>query len=221
MIHVHCLISVVKFNHHSVFPLDFNSAVVYHWWNSALIFRVYCRPPSQRMVESSSSFTEFQPQPLILTFLQPFLIGKAVLPLKRILSAKSPCSRHYQLEIKASTLADAVRERETNDRVVGSLEVCETNSIYKRTKHSTLWCFNFVDGIACLQISLELVQSRKREQPPSRLDGAKEVIQSLPECSDEELQPVSGSDAQEEVDSRAEQTSPIHFKEKDITTRGK
>ena len=70
--------------------------------------------------------------------------------------------------------------------------------------------------ISCSQISLQLVQSGKRE-PPSRLDRAKEVIQSVPECSNEDLQPVSGSDAQEE----AQQTSPIHFKEKDVTTRGK
>jgi hypothetical protein len=76
-------------------------------------------------------------------------------------------------------------------------------------------------GICCSQISLELVQSGKRELP-SRPDGAKEVIQSAPECSDEEVQPVSGSNAREEVDSRAQQkTSPIHFKEKDLTTRGK
>ena len=47
------------------------------------------------------------------------------------------------------------------------------------------------------------------------------MTQSAPECIDEEVQPVGGSDAQEEVDSRAWQTSPIHFKEKDITTRGK
>lgn len=74
--------------------------------------------------------------------------------------------------------------------------------------------------MSCSQISLELVQSGKRELP-SRLDGAKEMTQSAPECIDEEVQPVGGSDAQEEVDSRAWQTSPIHFKEKDITTRGK
>ena len=60
----------------------------------------------------------------MMSFLQPFLVGKAVLPLKRILLAKSPCSGHYQLELKTSTLADAVRERETDDTVVGSLEVC-------------------------------------------------------------------------------------------------
>ena len=46
------------------------------------------------------------------------------------------------------------------------------------------------------------------------------MVQSVPEYNDEELQPTSGSDAQEEVDIR-EQNSPIHFKEKDINTRGK
>lgn len=90
----------------------------------------------------------------------------------------------------------------------------------KLYKHKNIWHWGILEytynGISCSQISLELVQSGKRE-PPSRLDGAKEVIQSVPECSDEDLQPVSGSDAQEE----AQQTSPIHFKEKDITTRGK
>ena len=47
------------------------------------------------------------------------------------------------------------------------------------------------------------------------------MTQSAPECSDEEVQPIGGSDAREEIDSRARQTSPIHFKEKDVTTRGK
>jgi hypothetical protein len=75
---------------------------------------------------NNNIFYQIQLQPLILIiFLQPFLVGKAVLPLKRILSGKSPCSSRYQLEVKTSTLADAVRERETSDRVIGSLEVCE------------------------------------------------------------------------------------------------
>ena len=73
-------------------------------------------------------------------------MGKAVLPLKRILSAKSPCNGHYQLEIRTSTLADAVRERETDDTVVGSLEVGQLKNI----KHLTLWCF----GKRMLMVSL-------------------------------------------------------------------
>ena len=73
-----------------------------------------------------------------------------------------------------------------------------------------------INCISCSQVSLELVQSGKRELP-SRYGGAKEVVQRVPECSDEEPQPVSGSDALEKV---AQQTSPIHFKEKDVTTRG-
>lgn len=54
---------------------------------------------------------------------QPSLVGKAVLPLKQLLAAKSPSNGHFQLKIKSSTLAEAVKERETDDAVVGSLEV--------------------------------------------------------------------------------------------------
>ena len=56
--------------------------------------------------------------------MQPFLVGKAVLTLKRILVSEPSCSGHYQLEIKASTLSDSVKEKATDDTVIGSLEVC-------------------------------------------------------------------------------------------------
>lgn len=59
----------------------------------------------------------------VTLLLQPSLVGKAVLPLKRLLTAKSPNSSHYHLEVKSSSLAEAVRERETDDAVVGTLEV--------------------------------------------------------------------------------------------------
>lgn len=40
----------VVFNHRSVFPVLPNSKVLQSWWNSSLVFRVYCRPPQERTV---------------------------------------------------------------------------------------------------------------------------------------------------------------------------
>lgn len=43
--------------------------------------------------------------------------------MKRLLTSKTPSGGRYNLELKASSLADAVNERGGDDTVVGSVEV--------------------------------------------------------------------------------------------------
>lgn len=45
-------LSVVAFNHRSVFPIMFDGAAVERWWKSALVFRLYCREEAQQMVRT-------------------------------------------------------------------------------------------------------------------------------------------------------------------------
>ena len=43
-------ISVVQFNHRSVFPIMFDGNAVDNWWKSALVFKVYARSAGQKVV---------------------------------------------------------------------------------------------------------------------------------------------------------------------------
>lgn len=42
--------TALLFNHRSVFPVLFNSAVIDYWWRLPLTFRLYFRESGQRMV---------------------------------------------------------------------------------------------------------------------------------------------------------------------------
>ena len=43
--------------------------------------------------------------------------------MKRLLTGKTPSGGRYNLEIKATSLADAVSDRESEDSIVGVMEV--------------------------------------------------------------------------------------------------
>lgn len=116
-----CLSSVVTFNHRSAFPVAFVSSTIRQWWSSTLTFRVYCRPPTERMVCVCSVFGSFSPSHH-LPPPQPFLVGKAVLPLRKWLTAHS-FGAQSELDVRASTLADAVRGTTSDDPIVGALQV--------------------------------------------------------------------------------------------------
>ncbi|XP_056296608.1 C2 domain-containing protein 3 isoform X3 [Pseudoliparis swirei] len=57
----------VKFHQHSVFPVHFSTATVKKWWETDLIFKVYCRKSDQK---------------------KPVAVGKAVHPLRGLLQSK-------------------------------------------------------------------------------------------------------------------------------------
>jgi len=42
--------AAIAFDHRSLFPLVFSSAVIRKWWNGMLFFRLYHRNPDERMV---------------------------------------------------------------------------------------------------------------------------------------------------------------------------
>ena len=62
---------------------------------------------------------------LVLHTLQPFLVGKAVIPLRKWLGAHS-LSTQCQLDVRACSLADASGSRgvSTEDAIAGNLQVC-------------------------------------------------------------------------------------------------
>ena len=43
-------VSVVSFNHRSVYPLFFDGTVIEKWWLSALVIKVYCKAAGQKVV---------------------------------------------------------------------------------------------------------------------------------------------------------------------------
>jgi hypothetical protein len=47
-----CSVSVVSFNHRSVFPIMFDGTAVDNWWKSALVFKLFARSAGQKVVGS-------------------------------------------------------------------------------------------------------------------------------------------------------------------------
>jgi len=45
---MYCL--VVTFGHRSVFPVMFDADSLEKWWKSALVFKIYCKSPLQKLV---------------------------------------------------------------------------------------------------------------------------------------------------------------------------
>ena len=65
---------------------------------------------------------------------------------------------------------------------------------------------------------MEFVQSGR--DAPLKLRGAENEEEGLPECTDEVLpHPLGGSDVEGGVE--REHTSPIHFREKNVSTKGR
>jgi len=47
-----CIHSVVSFGHRSAFPVTFDAESVEKWWKSSLVFKVYCKYSTQRVVST-------------------------------------------------------------------------------------------------------------------------------------------------------------------------
>ena len=44
------MITVVTWNHHTVFPVFFDGQTIESWWNSMLVIKIHHREPSSRTV---------------------------------------------------------------------------------------------------------------------------------------------------------------------------
>lgn len=132
----------IEFSHRSVFPVVFSSGVVKKWWNGVLFFRLYCRCPGERMVRQLPCKSGFCFYPECFFFhliFQPQLIGRASLPLRRILRASHFCL-DTMLYIHRMNLQQAASEEYIDEDKIGTMKVymyvycvCEFYMIFERS----------------------------------------------------------------------------------------
>ncbi len=66
---------VVKFGHRSMFPVLFDGEAINKWWRSALIFKVYSKFPSQKVVSATHNFKQFTCEFLFDSIKTPLMVG--------------------------------------------------------------------------------------------------------------------------------------------------
>ena len=66
-------VSVVSFNHRSVYPLFFDGTVIEKWWLSALVIKVYCKAAGQKVV-SDEGFVILSLHRIIINYFVRHLI---------------------------------------------------------------------------------------------------------------------------------------------------
>ncbi|XP_074072953.1 C2 domain-containing protein 3 isoform X2 [Macrotis lagotis] len=104
---------VVKFQQRYVFPVHFDGAMIEHWWNSDLIFKIYMKKSTQKKAE---------------------LIGSAVLPLQEVIcsqllsfSSQLPVEEKSQalfgpLEVSVQLAVDNKDASSTNSKTLSGIQ---------------------------------------------------------------------------------------------------